>query len=36
MQGLYQIKYLYAEHVYGWGAEQVSLRAVILSLFALY
>ena len=23
-QGIFQIKYLYAEHVYEWGAEQVS------------
>ncbi|KAF8896306.1 major facilitator superfamily-domain-containing protein [Infundibulicybe gibba] len=22
--GIYQLKYLYAEHVYGWGAEQLS------------
>jgi hypothetical protein len=22
-QGIFQIKYLYAEHVFGWGAEQV-------------
>ena len=25
-QGLFQIKYLYAGHVYGWGAEQVRLE----------
>ncbi|KAF9003998.1 hypothetical protein BDQ17DRAFT_1424961 [Cyathus striatus] len=24
VQGIYQLKYLYAEHVYGWGAEQLS------------
>lgn len=23
IQGIFQIKYLYAEHVYGWEAEQV-------------
>lgn len=23
LQGVYQLKYLYAEHVYGWGAQQV-------------
>ncbi|TRM68665.1 major facilitator superfamily domain-containing protein [Schizophyllum amplum] len=38
--GIYQLKYLYAEHVYGWGAEQLSYyismlggtRAVVLLL----
>ena len=24
-QGIYQLKYLYAEHVFGWDAEQVNL-----------
>jgi hypothetical protein len=23
LQGIFQIKYLYAEHIYEWGAEQV-------------
>ncbi|KAF9449523.1 MFS general substrate transporter [Macrolepiota fuliginosa MF-IS2] len=42
--GLYQLKYLYAEHVYGWGAEQLSwyisflggMRAVALLLVLPY
>lgn len=28
-QGIFQIKYLYAEHVYEWGAEQVGLVASV-------
>ncbi|KAF5359873.1 hypothetical protein D9756_003450 [Leucocoprinus leucothites] len=42
--GLYQLKYLYAEHVYGWGAEQLSwyisylggVRAIALLLVLPY
>ncbi|KXN84734.1 hypothetical protein AN958_12161 [Leucoagaricus sp. SymC.cos] len=42
--GLYQLKYLYAEHVFGWGAEQLSwyisflggIRAIALLLILPY
>ena len=41
LQGIFQIKYLYAEHVYEWGAEQVCKtrvlhnRGLIASIFQL-
>lgn len=29
LQGIFQLKYLYAEHMYGWGAEQVRPAMIV-------